>query len=788
MKKIILVILTLQYFCFIQLFGQETKTIEGTIIDEIGKPVIGANISVSETSIGTISDLKGEFSLEIPTNTKTVKISFIGYTNLEVAPQNEMFITLQPDIEQLNDIIVKAQRQTVQVTAEKTIVYTALSPTTSSGNAYSVLKNLPGVIINGDGSLFLNGKSGVKVLIDGKNTYLSGTNLVNYLMSLPASSLNKIELINHPSVKYDASGNGGIIDICTQKVNVSGYNVNANTNCEQGKYGRSNNNISLGYRKNELNINGMYGYYYQHNYIDLKIARDFPETDNAPELLFGQNSYRIRKNKSHYYNFNLDFYATPQTKLGIGFRGNKYDRKENGALNSTFSTLTTQNDSTIQSLTKTDENQNNFISNIYIQHKIDSIGKEISVSADGLCFSINENHWHNDVLSKPSGTSSKSYYRGEKEGTIKIYSGSVDMAYPINDKLRFDAGIKSNFVNIENTSNYENKEEKQWKYDETLSSIFCYKENINALYVSTKIQKKLFVAEMGLRVENTNIKGYTINQSYTDLFPNIVLSWHLPNSNSLNFTYNKRIDRPNYQDLNPFIYIFDNYTYALGNTKLKPQFTNHFNLSYIIRKTCKFSLFYTKIRQSIIKSYLIYPNSKRVYVMPTNMSSHKSYGIQGDITQIKLATWFQTSIHTELVQNKYKWIENGSSIKNINLSFQAGLQNRINLPWGCTGEISGFYNSRMAYGQVDIMSVWQISGGIQKNFFEGKASLNIFSNDWFHANYPRIKGMFNKSHVEANEFNDHTILGISFTYRFKKGEVVKKSSKSKKFKSNRVNL
>ncbi len=787
MKKLILFVLLIQCFCFAHLWGQETKTIQGKIIDENGESLIGATVFVKGTTKGTTTGINGTFHLTA-SSADTLIISFIGYVTQKIKPRHNMTIVLQPDMAQIDEVVVTAQKSMVEVTADKTTVYPSLSPTTASGNAYSVLKNLPGVIINSDGTIYMNGKSGVKILVDGKNSYLSGTDLVNYLMSLPATSLNRIELINHPSAKYEAAGNAGIIDICTQRTNLFGYNLNLNTNYEQGEYGRSNSNISFGFRQNKWNITGMYGYYQGGDYVDLTINRDYPETTNTPLTYFDQDSYRRRKYKSHYGNLAIDYYATKKTTIGINIRGNTTNHIENGTINSLFYSATTTNDSTVTSLTDNDETQRNLTSSLYVQHKIDSLGKEISASVDGLYYSINEAQYHNDVLSRPNGTSSESVSQALKDGSIKMVSGRADLAYPVNKQWCFDAGIKSDFVNINNMSDYQNQENGQWIINPDLSTDFYYKENINAVYVSSKYETQKFMAEVGLRIENTNIEGDSLDQSYINFFPNMMLSWHFANSNALNFTYDRRIDRPNYKDLNPFVYVFDEYTYEQGNTELQPQFTDRINLSYTIRKAYKISVFYTNTQDAIIKSYFIEEDSKRVWVMPTNMSSYHSYGIQGDAGNLKFIDWLQTSLHTELVQNNYDWIENGSTIKNKNLTFQVGIQNRIKLPWGWNGEISGFYNSRMAYGQMDVLPLWQISGGIQRNFFDGNATLNIFSNDWFHSNRTRAEGVINGSFAKTNEFDDHSILGISFTYRFKKGLDVKKVKGGKQIETKRISL
>lgn len=788
MRQFILITAMLQCFCCVQLWSQETKTIQGKIIDEKGEPLVGAAVFIPGTTKGATSDVNGAFHIDIPDKTKLLTVSFIGYTTLNVEPVSNITITLHPDVVQIDEVVVAANKPMVKVSADKTTVILGLPGTTASGNAYSVLRNLPGMIINGDGTIYMNGKSGVKILVDGKSSYLSGTALVNYLTALPASSLSKIELINHPSAKYDAAGNAGIIDICTHKTNLFGYSINLNSNYEQGKYGRTNNNISFGYRKEKLNVSGMYGFYCGPDYVDLTVSRDFPETTTAPLIYFDQDSYRKRNDKSHYINFGVDYYATKKTTIGMNVRGNTSNRIENGALNSQFYSVLTGTDSVINSLTDNDENRKDITSSLFAQYKIDSLGKEISASVDGLYYSINEMQFHNDALSRNNGSSSESISQASKNGTIKMYSSRVDLVYPISKQWRFDAGIKSDFVKINNVSDYQNMENGQWAIDPKLSTSFYYNEKINALYGIGKYEKEKITAEVGLRIENTNVEGNSLKQSYTNFFPNLMMNWRFSSSNALSLAYDRRIDRPNYRDLNPFVYVFDSYTYSKGNTELQPQFTDRISLSYTIRRSNKIGIFYTNTQQVIIKSYYPEPDSKRVLVMPTNMSSCHSYGIQADAGQLSFVDWLQTSVHTELVQNSYNWVEDGATVNNENLTFQIGFQNRIKLPWGWNGKISGFYNSRMAYGQIDVLTLWQISGSIQRNFFNGNATLNIFSNDWFHTNRTQVEGIIKGSNANTYEFNDRTIIGVSFTYRFKNGLDVKNNRGEKYIDTKRISL
>ena len=256
----------------------------------------------------------------------------------------------------------------------------------------------------------------------------------------------------------------------------------------------------------------------------------------------------------------------------------------------------------------------------------------------------------------------------------------------------------------------------EWIDDTNRGATFFYKENINAIYMSGQLTEEVLSAEIGMRLENTNINSDAIDRSYTHLFPYLRFSLHLWERTTFTFNYNRRIDRPNYRDLNPFIYVFDSYTYEQGNINLKPQFTDRFSLSYTIGRAYKFGLFYNNTGQAIIKSYNLQPDTKRVIVMPTNFSSFRSLGMEVDAAGVSVADWLHFNFHAEVSDNRYKWLENGVPMENSGVTFQVGTQSRLRLPWGWSAEVIGFYNSRMPFGQIEVKAVYQISAGVQKSF------------------------------------------------------------------------
>jgi outer membrane receptor protein involved in Fe transport len=814
MCKLINLFILLNILLSFTVSGAETNgVVAGKILADNKLPLEGAQVVLlaqrdSSFVKATASDKNGTFIFkQVNAGHYLVQVSMLGYKketrNALVQADKSVLLTpvfMEVEAKNLGAIVITAQKPPVEIMADKTVINLESFVLNSGGNAFTVMQNLPGVVISNNGAVSLNGKSGAKVLIDGKISYLEGTELVNYLKSTPVSSLEKVELVANPSAKYDASGNSGIINIRTRRAKLMGFNMTLNSSYEQGKYGRANNNISFNHRNGKFNVFGMYGYYTGHDFVDLKISREFDRSSAGLSTMFGQDSYRKRADDNHYFNGGIHYFASPKTAFELSASGYAASRAEDGGINSRFYTDISKSDSTLRSSTNNRDKRYNFRSGLSMTHKIDSIGKEFSVSADYLHYSVEEDQLHNDLFAKADGGfSSQSLSKGFKDGTIGVFSAQTDLSYPVSDKLSFESGLKTTFVDVDNSSEYNNKVGQEWLPDYGLNCKFLYNENVNAAYISSKISRNQFHLEAGLRIENTNIKGHQLgNQerkdslfrvSYTDLFPTASLTYSLKNSDIIALTYGRRINRPNYRDLNPFIYIFDAYTYEQGNTALKPQFSNNIDLSYIIRKNYSVSMFYSNIEQAIVKSYMVKENSKRVYVMPTNMASYNSYGLRVSVGQFTLRKFWNSNVYMALTRNNYKWVEDNAPLKNGYTTFLINMSNRITLPKEWLAELSGFYNGKMAMGQINVAPMWKVSAAIQKKLFKGNVTLSIYSNDIFNSYVTKINGLFNGNLAKLNERNDRCAVGISFTYRFRKGSEAKEiKKKSDSIDSKRINL
>jgi len=814
MCKLINLFILINVFLSISAQGAETSNIvAGKVVADNKFPLEGARVvlfTLKDSSFvkATASDKNGNFAfLHVNNGRYLIQVSMLGYgkESRNVLMESNKSVSLGQfnlltEAKTLGNIVVTGRKPPVEITADKTVINIETFTLASGGNTLTVMQSLPGVVVDNNGSVSLNGKSGARVLIDGKSSYLEGAELINFLKSTPVSSLEKIELMANPSAKYDASGNSGVINIRTRRTRLMGFNATLNSSYEQGKRGKANNNISFNRRDGKFNIYGMYGYYSGHDYNDLKIIREFDRMSGGTGTVFAQNSYRSREDDNLYYNGGVHYFASPKTTLELYFNGYSTKRNESGSIDSRFYVNPARTDSTLRSSTNNVQKRNNFRSGFNVTHRIDSIGKEVSASIDYLHYSVSDDQWHDDLFSIVNGSySSEDFSKGRKNGTIGIVSGQSDVSWPVSDRLSFESGLKSTFVNVDNSSDYFYKSGANWLPDYGLNCMFGYKENVNAAYISSKISREQLYLNAGLRIENTNIKGHQygnpqktdslFRKSYTNVFPTLSVGYNFKNTDIINITYGRRIDRPNYRDLNPFVYIFDTYTYEQGNTMLKPQFANNIDLSYIIRKYYSVALFYSNIEDAIVKSYMVKGSSRRVYVMPTNMSGYNSYGVRLVAGRLPFGKILNTTAYMAIIRNNYSWVEDDISYRNGYTTFLVNISNRVNFPHDWSAELSGFYNGKMALGQINVSPIWKINAAVQKKIFKGNASVCLYSNDLFRSYATKISGLFNGNLAHANESEDRCSIGISFIYRFKKGIEAKDfKKKADAFDSKRINL
>lgn len=772
--------------------------ISGRIIDKDSIPLTGAAILLLNQAdsvyiTGCVSDLNGQFKISnIKPDNYILSFSIMGFKKINMLQQvmqnvnNELGnIVLEEDSYMLSNVTVIGRRPPVKIEPGKMTINLSSALLSTDRNILNALRKLPGVIVQNDGTIILNGKSGANVLIDDKVTYLSGENLINYLRSIPTESVDNIELISQPSSKYDASGSSGIINIQKKRIKEQGINIAVSSGLERGKRTRGNENLSLSFRHNKLNIYADYSYNWGKDYVVLDASGHYldPVTSEPLELQKDLVSDINRKYKGHYIKTGIDYNLSDKIVIGTYFSANWFNRNKNElTISDFFNNDKIESDSTLNSLSVTDFSYTNITGGTNIAYKFAKKGKW-DASFDYQLFDQKDDHLLESSFQTHISPLKEDTLSGKTKGDIRIYSGQTNLSYDVSDKFAITTGLKSVFVNIGSNALYKNRINSNWVEDNNISSNFDYKENINAGYCQLNAKwSSQFSTEIGLRLENTYTKSSygsamqdsTFSKRYTHLFPSLMAQYQLTENQGLSMAYNRRIVRPNYRSMNPFVEVRDQFLYEQGNTDLKPELIDNIEISWLFKKRYSFNVFYAHRSNPISLSFLVEDNS-RVLIMPRNLSGNNSFGLRIGLNNLKPFDWWTSHINGSLTYRYFDWEIPGKTYKNEAVTPMIHISNQFVLPCGWGTEANGFYRGKMIEGQTTVKPIWTLSLGVRKNLFNDKFSMYIYAQDIFHSLGPRVTVNSNYLYYTSKETNDFRMVELSLSYRFNRGKEIKKS-------------
>ena len=816
MKKFYSILTACASLIFLNAKAQQNATITGTVKAQDNKPVDAATVSLLKAKDSSIikiavTDKSGLFAFEkIKTDNYLLQVDAIGFDKfLKPVKVNDEQTTNAVDIQlttaskTLNNVSVSATRPLVETKIDKTVVNVDASPTNTGLSALEVLEKSPGVTVDNDGNITLKGKQGVQIFIDGKPAYLSGQDLVNYLKSLPSNQLDQIEIMTQPPAKYDAAGNSGIINFKTKKNMNNGFNGSITTSAIIAQYFKNTNSINLNWRKGKTNFYGNYGYSYWEGFNDIDISRSLREDRSVPynryvvQHTFGRYSARPQNFKA-----GVDYFANKKTTLGFAVNGfidaRKFTSSGRANIYDSIQRFVQYNDASSQ----TDDPWTNVGFNLNLQQKLDDKGQEISADADYILYRTKGKQYSYNYLYNADDTPSEDPYllNGYLPANIDIYTFKTDYTHPLKNDSKFEAGLKVSYVKTDNDAQYTvfNSTTNKWENDATRSNHFIYKENINAAYVNLHKQIKKFGMQLGLRVEQTISEGnqttkeISFKKNYTKLFPTTYFTYKLNDNNTLGLSYGRRIERPSYQDLNPFQYQLDRYTYQQGNPDLQPQFSNNIELSFDHKGQINISANYTSV-SDIINDVLITKkepgdSNYTTYQTTENIASNKNIGLSVNYNR-KLNKWWSLNFFVNVFNNHYKGVIDDENIDVGITAFNTNISNQFTFNKGWTAELSGWCNSRNYYSGAILaepMGFFSLGGG--KQILKSKGTVRINIRDPFYV--MRFKGESDLNHglTQVHSLWDNRRVVFTFTYRFGKanGQQQRKRSTGADDEQNRV--
>lgn len=737
----------------------------------------------------------GFFAVQAPgAGTYLLKISATGYAGFTTAPvvlseakptvQLEK-VQLQPSANQLAEVVVVGRKPLFEQKADRMVVNVDASPANEGTTALDVLERTPGVSIDKEGNISLKGKNNVMVMVDGKPTFLSNADLANLLRSLPSNQLDQLEIMTNPPAKYDAAGNAGIINIKTKKSKARGFNGSLTTGAGVGKMWRSNNSLQLNYRKNKVNLFANYSYNYNEWVQDMLINRRFVDANKVLLSTFDQVNDMRSYRRTQTAKLGMDLYASQKTTFGVVFTGIYTPTDFIGNNTTWIKDPQGELQTRMNALVNNKMRFKNGGVNVNFRHQFDSTGREITADADYLGYNIGSTQglssYFYDKNDNPSAPTE--LIRGNLPSTINIYSARVDYVHPLKKNAKLEAGAKSSWVNTDNVAEFEEWENDNWHPDEGRSNEFAYRENINALYVNA--QKQLnpkWSAQLGLRMENTIAKGRqrttgeNFDRNYTQLFPTAYASYKASDNHQLTMSYGRRITRPNYQDMNPFYFFLDKYTFQVGNPWLQPQFSHNVDLSHTFKGFLTTTLNYTNTRNIIDQIMEQDDATNTTYVRMGNIARQEQIGLSvaGGYPVTK---WWTTNVYANVFNNRFEGEVSGENVSLGATSFMGNVQNVFKFKKGWGGELSGFYRSKTQEGVFTARSMAQMTVAGSKQVLKGKGSLRLTIRDPFNWQYFRAVARYGNVDVNLTNRWDNRTAYFSFTYRF--GKMVQSQSRKR---------
>ncbi len=586
-------LLTLSFILFFitSLFSQDSfkYQIKGNVYDEENRSLEFVNIILlnkidSSFVKGTTTNIKGNYSIEnITPNNYILQFSHVSYKTIEqeinLKKREDLILNQVLESNSLDEVVITSNKQAIKIDADK-IIFDMKNSTASEGStAIELLRDIPTVIIDNDGNISLAGKNKISLVINGKLINLSNEDIERTLNSISGGDIEKIEVINNPSSKYDAVSGSGLINIKTKKNKGDGFNLNVNSNWSYGRRPKLNSGTRASYSSNKFSVWG--GYIYSDNKFseDLELNRFIIDEDESWSFIQRVNQNQEFKTNSLNTGIEYKINKNQGVELNYDFKDSKDKYNPSG---NTVILIDNIFDSTFNSGNNQDVNWEQHLGSLIYKINMknnSSLSSTFSyLNNKELSYALTNQDINQNIITENEITSA-----------IKISTAKIDYFLPIKEDLNFETGIKLSGVDTSLLTTTETISGNDNFFDRF--SDFDYKENVLGLYVNTSFNINKMKARIGLRFEHTNLKNSlntlsqntVVNNDYSDFFPNISLNY-LKGNHSINFDFSRSIIRPNYANLNPFEFYLDRFTKISGNPQLSPQYTYNYSISDTYKK------------------------------------------------------------------------------------------------------------------------------------------------------------------------------------------------------------
>jgi iron complex outermembrane receptor protein len=781
-------------------FGQAGKAgstkVSGSLVNDQGKPLDYASVSIikatdSTVVKGALSNDNGIYSFEkIPAGKYLIKASVVGYAKAISQPftvtENSATIevpvlNLQPGTNTaLKTVTITATKPLIERKIDRTVMNVENSVLAAGNTAMEILAKAPGVTVDKDDNISLKGKQGVTVMINDKLTYLSAAQLATLLRSTDGNTIKSIEIITNPSAKYDAAGNSGIINIKLKKNTQSGTNGSLTAGTAKGQYWRDNTSLNLNHKDGNLNVFGTLSRGDNRRGHDLLLDRI---TDSAGhKTYFNQQSMMPTSNHYNNYRLGADYDITPKHTIGFVVSGYSNSSTSDNDTHTIIGRQPNVADTLLHTVSTIGQTYKNFALNLNDRYKIDTSGQELSIDLDYSKFRNYTDAYYKTDYFYPDGSLVRNPQTlfNQTPSNITIYTGKFDYAKPLTKTIKLEVGAKFSSVKTDNDLRAQIDTNGSVVNDIGRSNRFIYQEDIQAGYINLNKQFKKTSVQIGVRAENTqsngNLVGSTpVKRSYLNFFPSAFINHTINDKNEVSLSYSRRIDRPGYDDLNPFIYYLDPYTFNKGNAFLNPQYTQNFEFNYTYNKTVNVSLGYNRTTDAITE--LILTEGKKTFQTNANLQTQTGYNANIN-TPFTITKWWEGNINVTAFYLGFK----SDSLAGYNFhdgqwAYQARTTQTFKFA-GARLEVMGDYQSALTYGIYKIRPRYSVDMGISKSFMDKKFNVKLACDDIFNIRRNNLSSNALNNSFTIRQHNDTRVGRLTLTYNFGNNSIKVREHKS----------
>ncbi|NGF57893.1 TonB-dependent receptor [Parapedobacter sp. SGR-10] len=795
-KLVFFILILFPFYSFSQ-----NGSLKAIIVDSAQAPIVGASVALLSSKTGaylrgTQSLGKGQVSIDnISPGTYTFKVSYVGMSdiireNIRIGAGKTLdmgTVTLIPIGKELGEVVVQGRLPDLQLDIDKKVFDVSQSMVSIGGTAEDVLGNVPTLQVDADGSVSLRGSTGVRILINGKESAMAGSDISKLLQSLPAEAVSKVEIMTNPSAKYDAEGQSGIVNIVLKKNVLTGFNGTVNASI--GNYDNYTIGTSLNYRDNKFNYFGTYNFNNRNSFGESSVTNtqriDGVVTD-ASEITH-THSETFRKGRNHSFRIGADYFATEKTNFSLGSNFSIRDNDRGADLLYRYINLPELGTESPRT-SRQSEQDFGYDLTLDFRQALRRKGEEITAN---ITFGDDREDGINDYLQTFDNGRFREERKNQTSERGKNWNFQLDYVLPLGDNHKFEAGYRTILRNSDESQYSDTlSQDGNFKPDFDVSNDFEMQSAVHALYVNyQRMLTERLGMQVGLRAEDAflhtvyasldpNVSTEPGNLDYFRVYPSAFLSYKVnKEGDKVQLSYTRRVQRPRGRQVNPFVNMSDATNLRQGNPELMPEDIHAIELGFA--KTYEkwnfvTSAYYRRVNDMtqpiqydiddpIVEKYLEDKNA--TFSRWQNVGNRNSTGIEV-VAKVNLFRWWDMTANVNMFYSNLIPYTEFDIARPENFAWNTNVTTNVRFNSTLSAQVKGDYRAPMKTLQGQMKSMSGVDLAVRQDVLKGKGSVVFNVRDVFDNRRFGIETLLPTRHIENDMRWSRRMFNLSFSYRF----------------------